>query len=63
MEWSLGLERSTSNYIVLEEVKRDKLRILTGTRAMSYDLEMDEREVDSKGMSKGKRRRKNENKK
>ena len=52
-----------SNYIVLEEVKRDKLRISTRARAVSNDLEMDEREVDSKGMSNGKRRRKNENKK
>ena len=63
MEWFLGLERSTSNYIVLEQVKRDKLRILTGARATLSELEMDEGEVDSKGMSKGKRRRKNENKK
>ena len=37
VKWCLRLERSTPNYIVLEKVKRDRPRISTGARAMSYE--------------------------
>ena len=33
----LGLERCTPSYIILEETKRDKIRIRAGQRAMQYE--------------------------
>lgn len=37
MKWCLGLEKSTPSYMVLGEVKRDKMRIVTEKRAMLYE--------------------------
>ena len=37
IKWCLSLERSTPEYIVLEETKREKLRIRAGKRAMKFE--------------------------
>lgn len=37
IRWCLGLERSTPGYIVLEETKRDKIRIKAGKRARKFE--------------------------
>ena len=44
----------TSEYIVLEEMKREKIRIRTGQRALSFEEVIRESIDPSKGMSKGK---------
>jgi len=38
LRWTLGVHASTPGYIIREEWKRDKMRIRTGGRAMSYEL-------------------------
>lgn len=37
IKWVLGLERSTPKYVVLEETKRNELRIEAGRRAKGFD--------------------------
>ncbi|XP_024884387.1 uncharacterized protein LOC112462700 [Temnothorax curvispinosus] len=37
LRWSLGLERSTTGYVVLEETKRDKIRIRTTKLAVNFE--------------------------
>lgn len=37
LRWVLGLDRETPGYIVLEETKRDKLRVEAGKRAIKYE--------------------------
>ena len=36
IRWCLGLERCTPGCMILEETKRDKIRIRVGQRAMQY---------------------------
>ncbi len=37
LKWTLGLEKETPEYIVLEETKREKLRIEAARRAMKFE--------------------------
>lgn len=40
IRWILGLEQQTPKYIILEETKRDKLKIEAGKRAMKYEAKI-----------------------
>lgn len=37
LKWSLGLEKSTPGYVVMEEIKRDKMRIRTAKLAVNFE--------------------------
>ena len=37
IRWCLGLERYTPGYMILEETKRDQIRIRVGQRTMRYE--------------------------
>lgn len=43
LKWILGLDRETPGYIVREELKRNKLRVETGKRAVKFEERMKER--------------------
>ena len=36
-KWCLGLKREVPNYLILEEVKRRKIRVITGQRSVNYE--------------------------
>lgn len=38
VKWTLGLQRCTPDYMVLDEAKRDRIKIKTGKRAIRYEL-------------------------
>ncbi|KAK1131940.1 hypothetical protein K0M31_016082 [Melipona bicolor] len=37
IKWTFGLDIRTLNYIVLEETKREKIRVRAGRRALSFE--------------------------
>ena len=37
MRWTLGVDRTTPGYIVREEMKREKLRVGAGARAVKFE--------------------------
>lgn len=37
LRWILGVERTTPGYVVREELKREKIRVCTGGRALRYE--------------------------